>query len=391
MPLSVDHERNTMPTVETQEVVAPGLENVVKIFREGVVEPERSGAALSIWRDGEEIVNVWHGVRDSRTGEAWEANTTSVIFSSSKGLSSIVVGQLQQQGLLDFDQPIADIWPEFAAHGKGTISIGDVLAHRAGVSSPVEDLTLEDAFDVRGWAQKIADQEPLWVPGTAHAYHALSFGTIVQEIVRRVTGKELHQLFAENVAEPLHADVTLKAQADDLSRIAHLVTSEAWQQFALLPFDDRVARALTLGGAMPLTLATETGGFNDPRVQTAGFAAAGGVGTASALGKIWSATIGPTDGVRLLEDDTISALTRVRSEGPGAFDSPPPYQRWGVGVELASDASPHLSDGTFGHGGAGGQGAFADPETGIALGYLRNRLDVVNSVDPILAALKEAL
>lgn len=380
-----------MANVDAPEVIAPGLEGVADVFREGVVEPERSGAALSVWRDGLEILSVRHGTADSRTREPWRDSTASVLFSCSKGLSSIVVARLHERGILDFDAPVADVWPEFAAHGKGRISLGDAMAHRSGVSAPAENMTLADALDVRAWSSRIAEQEPLWEPGSGHAYHALTFGTIVQEVVWRTTGRELHELFDEEVAVPLDADVTLKAGPGELDRVAHLITSDLWEQLAAAPVDDRLRRALTLGGALPFALATETGGFNDTTVQTAGFAGAGAIGTASGLAKTWSAVIRPTGGVRLLTDDIIRTITRVRSEGPWVFPAPAPYQRWGAGVELAAKGAPHLSATTFGHGGAGGQAAFADPDSGVALAYVRNRLDAVNAVEPILVALREVL
>ncbi|ODU63557.1 MAG: hypothetical protein BGO97_05605 [Micrococcales bacterium 70-64] len=380
-----------MTDMTSREFVAPGFEDVVTTFRAGVVEPERSGASLSVWRDGVELINVWHGVSDYRTGSPWTASTTSVIFSCSKGLSALVMAQLHEAGVLDLDSPIADSWPEFAAHGKGAISIADVMAHRAGVSAPAHDMSFDDALDTRRWAAQIAEQEPLWVPGEGHAYHALTIGTIVQELVLRVTGRELHELFHENIAAPLGADVTLKAGPGALDRVAHLVTSPEWDALADSSAESETSRALTLGGAFPPSLVTEDGGFNDPRAQAAGFAAAGGIGTASGLAKIWSSTIRPTDGIRTIQDATVRFISGVRSEGPWVYDVPAPYLRWGAGVELASPDGPHLSPTTFGHGGAGGQAAFADPATGVAFGYVRSRLDTVYPVEPILASLREAL
>jgi CubicO group peptidase (beta-lactamase class C family) len=375
----------------SREFVAPGFEDVVTAFREGVAEPERSGAALSVWRDGVELINVWHGVSDSRTRSPWAANTTSVIFSCSKGLSALVMAQLHEEGVLDLDSPIADSWPEFAAHGKGALSIADVMAHRAGVSAPADDMSLEDALDTRAWAAEIAAQEPLWKPGEGHAYHSLTIGTIVQELVLRVTGRELHELFHEKIAAPLDADVTLKAGPGELQRVAHLVNSPEWDALARSSAESKFSRASTLGGAFPASLATEDGGFNDPRVQAAGFAAAGGIGTAAGLAKIWSSAIRSTDGIRTIQDATVRFISRVRSEGPWMYDVDAPHLRWGAGVELASQVGAYLSPTTFGHGGAGGQAGFADPETGVALGYVRSRLDTVNPLEPILGALREAL
>ncbi len=163
----------------------PRSSQVARAFATGVRQPDRSGAALSVWRQGEEALNVWTGVSDARTGRPWGETTRSNIFSASKGMSALVIGRLVDRGL-DLDQPLAELWPEFGAHGKAAITIGDALAHRAGVSAPDADLTLADVRDRDGWAKRIAAQEPLWEPGSGHAYHAVTWGVIADEVVRRV-------------------------------------------------------------------------------------------------------------------------------------------------------------------------------------------------------------
>ncbi len=362
--------------------------NVVRAFADGVREPERSGAALSLWRDGVEVVNIWTGVADERDGRPWQEHTRSVVFSATKGMSALVVGLLVERGVLDLDAPVASLWPEFAAHGKQRVTIGDTLAHRAGLSAPDADLGLDDVRDRRAWAARIAAQVPIWEPGTGHAYHAVTYGLLAEEIVRRASGRELHEIFASEIAAPLDAEITLHPDDATADAAARLVTSGVWAA-ASVP-NPIVARAITLGSAMPVTLVDGDGGFNAREVRTLGLAGAGGIGTASALARIWSATIAETRGVRLLDDATRAALTRPRSEGPWVLDMPGPYQRWGAGVELSSEAAPMLSPHSFGHGGAGGQAAFADPDTGIALGYLRNRLDFEDPMPPILAAIARA-
>lgn len=356
---------------------------VVRAFADGLLEPERSGAALAIWRDGEPVVEVWAGVADARTGRPWDAATRTPVFSASKGMAALVVGRLVDDGL-DLDQPVADVWPEFGAHGKRVVSIGDAMAHRAGLSAPDRDLGLDDLRDRAGWATSIAAQAPAWAPGTGHAYHAVTFGVIVDEIVRRVTGRDLREIFLEQIAEPLGAEITLSPDAEVARRAAWLTTAPAWA--TAVPGDPRVARALTLGGAFPPTLVDGKHGFNDLAVRTLGLSAAGGIGTASALARIWSAAVTTTRGVRLLSDAAIAALSAPRSAGRWVYDVPGPYQRWGAGVELSSDAAPMLSARSLGHGGAGGQAAFADPDSGTALGYVRNRLDLVDPIAPVLAA-----
>ena len=371
-----------------------GTDALVELFREGLPPEQDAGAALSIWHKGAEIVNVWAGTADPRSGRAWTQDTPSVIFSCSKGLTAIVLWRLSEQGLLDLEQPLARYWPEFGVHGKDSISVADVFAHRAGLSAPTDDLTLDQVLDRRWLAEYLAAQEPLWAPGTAHAYHAITFGTLAQELVRRVTGRELEDVFDEEIAQPIAADVSLKAGSALLSRRAYITTTPDWQAAvpAGTPTDNEwLARALTLGGAFPRPLVAGSEGFNDSRVVAAGVAGAGGVGTASALARVWSATVTRTRGSLLVQPATIASMTRERSQGPWHFDPGPPYGRFAVGAQLASAATPWLSERSFGHDGAGGQSGFADPIYEVGFGYLTNRMDVPDRAAPIIAELKSLL
>jgi CubicO group peptidase (beta-lactamase class C family) len=388
----VNSPANAAPRI-VHGTVKPGFEPVRDAFDAGVTHPHRSGAALSIWHQGEEVVSIWMGTANERSNRQWSEDTLNVLFSASKGLSTLVLARLAEAGRIDFDRPIGEVWPEFRAHGKGDISIGDVLAHRAGVSALPIDLSLEQVLDSKAMASRIAAQKPLWTPGTGHAYHALTWGMIAQELVRRVAGREMFEVFADEIASPLGADVTLKLSIRDLPRVARLTTSPAWAEIAMpsTPEGSMVERAMTMGGAFPLSLVKGDEGFNDPRVLQAGLAAAGGVGTASGLARIWSATVVPTLGTKLLTQATIDKLRQPRSEGPWVFDIGEPTQRWGTGVELKSDVARWLSDDSFGHSGAGGMCGMADPNFGIGLGYVRNRMDLTSAVEPITDALRAIL
>jgi CubicO group peptidase (beta-lactamase class C family) len=204
----VNSPANAAPRI-VHGIVKPGFEPVRDAFDAGVTHPHRSGAALSIWHQGEEVVSIWMGTANERTNRQWSENTLNVLFSASKGLSTLVLARLAEAGRIDFDRPIGEVWPEFGAHGKGDISIGDVLAHRAGVSALPIDLSLEQVLDSNAMASRIAAQKPLWTPGTGHAYHALTWGMIAQELVRRVAGREMFEVFADEIASPLRADVTI--------------------------------------------------------------------------------------------------------------------------------------------------------------------------------------
>ncbi|MCC2591856.1 beta-lactamase family protein [Tessaracoccus sp. OS52] len=371
----------------------PDLEPLVQLFLDGV--PPGTGAALSVWHRGQEALSLWTGMANPAIGEPWNENTTSVYFSSSKGLAVVGLMQLLSDGLLDLEQPIGSVWPEFSSHGKGGLSIGDVLAHRAGVSAPIEDLDKKTVLDSKKWATLIAAQEPLWEPGTTHAYHALTFGPIVEELVRRMAHTDLRTLLAERVFSPLKADVVLGPSPTDLHRRAHLSATSAWRRQRTSGSehaDAWIARSLSAGNCLPRQLVLgDDDGLNDPDVLTAGLGAVGCVGTASALARTWSATVTETLGVRLLDEDQVAAISAPRSAGAWFFDPGPPYQRFGAGVQLASDVTPWLSPRSFGHDGAGGQCGFADPEYQVGFGFIRNEMDISDPAGDLVAALKDLL
>jgi CubicO group peptidase (beta-lactamase class C family) len=227
-------------------------------------------------------------------------------------------------------------------------------------------------------------------------YHAITWGPLVRELVLRATGQDLPELFRELIAAPLQADATLKATDAEVSRVAHVSTSPTWDAWSVQVTDmigEDGLRFLTAGGALPVGLVTADGGLNDPRVLKAGLVSASGIATASALARIWSSAVVPTLGHRLLSEGGTALLTRERSGGPSATDnsSTGPFQRWGAGVQLSSDALPWLTEASFGHDGAGGQAGFADPHYQVGFGYLTNRMEVTSQVGQIVSALRAVL
>ncbi|NEA28489.1 serine hydrolase domain-containing protein [Actinomadura bangladeshensis] len=375
----------------------PRFRPVAVAFAGTVTEPESGGAALSIWHRGTEVVNLQCGVADARYGRPWDERTPAVLFSATKGLASLVVARLAEQGRIDLEAPVARVWPEFGVHGKEALTIGDLLAHRAGLIAPDADIGLDEALDGRRIAARLAAQKPRWEPGKAHLYHAMTWGPLVRETVLRATGEDLPELFQEFVAAPLGAEATLQATDAEVARVAHITTSPAFDALSAhqeQTLDEDARRFWTCGGAFPMSLVTADGGFNDPRVLKAGLASGGGLGTASALARIWSAAVTPTLGHRVLSDHGIGLLTRERSSGPSATDAdgaPGPFLRWGAGAQLSSEAQPWLSAGSFGHDGAGGQSAFADPRHRIGFGYLTNRMEPAPSVPQVISALRTVL
>jgi CubicO group peptidase (beta-lactamase class C family) len=365
--------------VEGQSV--SGYETVADAFAAAFDGRPKMGAALAIRVDGQETVSLWGGIADSRTGAPWMASTPSVIFSCTKGLMSILLARLVQEGRLDYDARVAAYWPEFAAASKGSVTVRQAVSHQAGLSAPPNDWTLQDILNWNAATQMLADQAPLWEPGTGYAYHALTHGWLTGELVRRITGLSPGEYFAELATRSLGADAWI-GLPDSAASAAHLMVDPAldklWADMAAQETGDHpnwVYRAMTLGAALPPSLVTADGGFNDPQIRRAQIPGAGGIATAPALAAIWSATVCDTMGVRLLDSETVSRATQMETEGPPVYDPVPPYSRWGMGFQLDSEARRYLTSTSFGHDGAGGQVAFADPVHKVGFAFVTNWME----------------
>ncbi|WP_338720144.1 serine hydrolase domain-containing protein [Devosia sp. XK-2] len=363
-------------TIHVHGSVEPAFESVAGAFAKAFDGRPTMGGALHVMIGGQSVVDLWAGIADERTGRTWTQDTPSVIFSCTKGLMSILVARLVEQGRLDYAAPVARYWPEFAVAGKGDVTVGQTLAHQAGLSAPRETLTESDIVDWGRVVAILAAQEPLWPPGKGYAYHALTHGWLTGELVRRVTGMSAGTYFREVITEPLKADAWIGLPDELADRPAHLQVSAPlsalWADEASKPAPNWPCRAMTLGDALPADLVTDDGGFNRQRIRAAEIPGAGGIATAKALATIWSATVVETNGVRLVDDAVIAQATQTQSEGVSVFGGDPPYSRWGYGFQLDSEARRYLGESCFGHDGAGGQVGFADPQRQIGFGFVTN-------------------
>ena len=369
-------------TVDIHGAVEPDFVVIEKAFADAFAGRPLMGAALAIRHHGRTVVDLWGGFGDPGTLSLWQEHTATVIFSCTKGLLALLAARLVQEGRLDYDAPVTDYWPEFGAAGKHNVTVTELLAHRAGLSAPRESLTVDDIVDWPRMTATLAQQAPLWQPGSAHAYHAITYGWLVGELIRRVTGENVGAYFQQVVAAPLHQDAWIGLPAHARDQVASvsvdatlraLIDGEAAHRDVSSP--DWGEKAMTLGGALPPALVGERTGFNDPRIQAAEVPGAGGIATARALASIWSSAIATTDGVRLLNADTVREATRVQTEGSPIFGSPGPWPRWGRGFQLDSQTRRYLTASGFGHDGAGGQVGFADPDTGIGFAFLTNQME----------------
>lgn len=383
--------------------VAPGFEGVAAAFDQAFVDAPGEpamGAALAVRVAGEMVVDLWAGDAGAANARDWQADTASVIFSCTKGVMAILAARLVQEGRLDYAAPVAEYWPEFAAAGKEHVRVSDLLAHRAGVSAPRVDLTRDDLLSWTRATGILAEQEPLWAPGSGYAYHAITHGWLIGEVIRRVTGMSPGASAAEVLARPLHADLWIGMPQEVSGRVAEMRVGPSLRRLVDQQAVERDSeaidwsdRAMTLGGVLPPELVGAGVGFNDDRVRAAEIPGAGGIASARGLATVWSSTVAATGGVRVLEDDTIAAATVVQSEGEPVFPVPGPWPRWGMGFQLDSEARHYLGPESFGHDGAGGQVAFADSRHRVGFAFLTNRMEAIDDLRAtrIIDALRDAL
>ena len=365
---------------QVQGFVAEGFEKIQATFQEIISEAPDSGAAVSIWCKGENIVNLWGGLADRDTKSPWSEDTKAVVFSSTKGLMSLALAQLFQAQKISYEDLVTKFWPEFKGAGKESTTIGQLVSHRAGVPFFADDIEFAQVINWDYMISKIEQEVPMWATGAEYAYHAITHGWLTGEIIRRVTGMSPGQYLAKEISSPLKADTWLGLPAELENKVAFSYASEGLSSF-FIDLNEKntdagnfLIRSLTLGTAFPMNLVGKDEGFNSAAVHQAEIPGAGGISTAHGISKIWSAVVHETDGVRLLSDETVEHVTMVQSEGKPFTDLEPPYSKFGMGFQLDSPARRYLSQSSFGHDGAGGQCAFADSEHKIGFSFVTSEM-----------------
>ncbi|MFJ2893904.1 serine hydrolase domain-containing protein [Streptomyces sp. NPDC087218] len=353
-------------TAGSSGTVAEGFAAVREVFDAVAADEPGLSAQLSVRLHGREVVDLW-------TGAGVDGDSLFALYSSGKGAAHLVTALLVQDGVLDLDRPVAHHWPEFAAEGKGALTLRDLLAHRAGLIGVDEGLSTATLADDRLLAERLAGARPYWEPGEAYGYHAFTIGALTGEVVRRATGRSIQRLYRERVREPYGLDF-------------HLGLPETAEPRYLpaqpLPPDLR-ARAerqapapRSLTGiafnlhAEPPTDLTEFA--NTRAVRAQGPASSGSVGSARGLAKLYAATISEVDGrPPLLDPDTLAEFTTPHTPGTDLVTGETGH--FLLGFEAQSARYPVLGARAFGHSGAVGAQSFADPGSGIAYSYTRRR------------------
>lgn len=384
--------------------VEPGFEEVLAEFRTNFTDRGDVGASLAIYVDGRPVVDLWGGVADPTTGTAWDEDTVAIIYSATKGVTATIVNRLAARGELALDAPVAEYWPEFGKNGKERVTVAQLLSHQAGLPVPTAPLTREELIAGGPVIESLARQEPVWEPGSAHGYHALTLGWLVGELVRRVTGRSLGTLVAEEITGPLGLRLWVGLPESEQGSVAPLIngvpdpaaldaiTDPAVKELALKFIaaatdpSSLLARTLTTNGALPTPDAAT---WNVPEIYAMEQPAASGIGNARALARLYAACIGELDGVRLLSDDALAAARVQQVRGPDAVTIG--ESRFGIGYQLSTPAAPLLGEASFGHAGAGGALGFGDVTSRVGFGYVQNQLGASLIGEPRTAALIDAL
>ncbi|MDQ5853678.1 MAG: beta-lactamase family protein, partial [Chloroflexota bacterium] len=331
-----------------------------------VVSGAERGLQVAVYHNGELLVDAVAGIADSTTGRPVTSDTPFFSYSIGKGMAATVVHVLAERGVLDYDTPIVAVWPEFGAHGKHTATVRHALSQSVGVPGLPPGLTVEDLCDWDKMCAIIAASEPWWEPGTKIGYHAITWGYIIGEIVRRATGKPISEALRDEVARPLGVENELffAVPATQQSRLAQLEDAEGSEAtFGELPEDSPI---LKLG---PDLTAEDA---NRAAVRSANIPA-GGTVTARAVARMYAALLGPVDGVRLISAERLRQVSAVAMSGIDQIFGFP--TAWGLGYAIGQFLTNAQDTQTFfGVGGVGGSHAYADTASGIAFALTKNRL-----------------
>ncbi|MFG2744530.1 MULTISPECIES: serine hydrolase domain-containing protein [Streptomyces] len=384
--------------MDVNGTVAEGFEPVRDAFVRNFETLGERGAAIAVYRDGRKVVDLWAGTKDVDGTEPWQRGTAQVVRSATKGVAAAVLLALWQRGRLDLDAPVAEYWPEFKARGKERVLVRQVLNHRAGLPVLDRPLTPQESLDPLRGPEAVAAQAPVWEPGTEHGYHALTYGWMLDGIVRRVTGKGTGEWIADEIAGPLGAELWLglPAAEEAAGRAGRVGRVEAPEPASGAVLKARPKRSVTDAYTDPDSLTrrafaaiTPFPDQNDPAYRASALPATNGIATADGLARVYAALIGEVDGVRLLDAATVERARAEESSGPDRVLVV--NTRFGLGYMLHGTASPLLGPGSFGHPGRGGALGFADPEAGIALGYVTNGFRKTVTADPRAQGLIRAL
>ncbi|RWZ59486.1 class A beta-lactamase-related serine hydrolase [Labedella populi] len=342
---------------------------------------------------GAQVTAIWRGrtVVDLVGGRGTESDSITGVFSVTKGIAATVVGLLVTRGQLRLDAAVAEYWPEFGAAGKAAITVREALSHRAGIVGVPERFTVDELVDSSLAAAKIAAHPPLWQPGSAHGYHAITIGVLMEELVRRVSGRSLQSIYESEIRAPREIDFHLGVPSSEEYRYRAALP-------AVVPPDAEVPPPPSSDGLQALafnvlhsSLPPTAGemGPNNRAVRAAGIASIGGVGSARGLAAVYAAVLGDDSTAPLLSTETIAEMSRQHAFG---LDRVLGFTTsFGIGFMKPHPAMDFGSYRAFGHDGAGGALAFADPLHDLAFGYIPTPMQLPGGADPKAITLSQTI
>lgn len=356
---------------------APRFARVRAAFERNFANGE-VGAALAVTMDGQPVIDLWGGHADAARTRPWQRDTLVNVYSTTKGMTAICANRLLEAGRLDLNAPVAEYWPEFAQTGKAQLPVRYLLSHQAGLAALSTPIPPAKHYDWAFMTAALAAQPPWWEPGTQHGYHALTFGYLVGEVVRRIDGRTLGTYFREEIAEPLGIDFHIGLDARDDTRCAEMIPAPPPPPGVPSPFAAVTERPESLAAKVFGNPLLRPGEVNTRAWRAAEIPAANGHGTARGLARVYGALAcgGTIDGVRVLGPQAIERANTEQVFGTDAVLAPL-QTRFGLGFFLTHSMIPFgPNPRAFGHPGAGGSVAFADPDARLGFAYVMNQMQM---------------
>ena len=361
-------------------VVATEFDSVLDEFARNFDERGEVGAALSVYVDGQAVVDIWGGIADTTTNAPWREDTIVLVFSSTKGVTAICANAMIERGLLDPDQTVASVWPEFATNAKEDVTVGQVLSHQAGLPYVEGDFTLEESLAWEPIVTALARQKPIWEPGTKHGYHMRTFGWLTGEIMRRADPqhRSIGAWFRDEIAAPLGLDFWIGLPESEEGRVARLVPPKDDLREVLAQFGNELLLARVFSN--PGGHYSYDDMWNTRQLHVAELPSSNGIGDARSLARLYASCIGEIDVHRTLTEQAVQNATTTRARGKDEvimIDS-----CFGLGFMLGASFGAANPPTAFGHAGAGGSLCFADPARHVAFAYVMNDLRFDPKGDP---------
>jgi CubicO group peptidase (beta-lactamase class C family) len=375
------------PSALIQGSVARGFEHVRDAFavnfeRQG--DYQETGAALAAYRGGKLVVDLWGGWADAARTRPWTRDTLINVWSATKGVTATAVAVLVDRGLISYADEVATVWPEFARAGKERTTVAQLLSHQAGLPGFAEPTTIAGQLDFEACVGKLERQAPVWTPGEATSYHAMTYGWLAGEVIRRVSGQSPGAFIAETVTGPLGADVFVGLPADLEPRVAEI----------LAPKRQAVPPPLPAAAMMALINPAQSPTAPNSRAwRAAEIPSANGQASALGLARIYAALVGDgaLEGVRILSSDGVRKMTAPATANGRTDQFLGFTDAWAMGVALNRPGIYGPNHNAFGHSGWGGSFGCADPDAKVAIGYVCNQMGPELVGDPRTSGLCAAI